>query len=329
MIPYIQVPDIDLKVLTLHPFGILVATGVLVGTGITTRRAKKLGYDLTRLNSFVTWMLVAGFIGGHVFDELFYHFDELVRNPVSILLLWTGLSSFGGFLGALIGIILWKYFEWRMPFFRVRKIRQPLLPFADLILSVFPIGWMFGRAGCSVVHDHPGAPAPPGTLLAVTFPLPGEHVEKLSDAVKTKIGFITLVHGSYTRFDMGLLELMFTIILVVCFVATWRRRVPVGTYMIVTALSYAPVRFAMDFLRAPETEGGDPRIDIVGSLLRLVHLRTKDAPSSVALTPAQWMCVALFTFGLVMLFRVWKSHGRGEDPAKAVLAPPEPATSEA
>src|SRR5205823_12801881 len=115
------------------------------------------------------------FLGGHMLDQVFYHWPEFVKRPWSIFILWEGLSSFGGFVGALIGIVLWKYFEaqplMRLPVGTVSKYKKrdmpiPILPFADLILSVFPVAWVFGRAGCSVVHDHPGAKAPIGTLLA-------------------------------------------------------------------------------------------------------------------------------------------------------------------
>src|SRR5207253_889252 len=81
---------------------------VLVGTWIAGKRAKRLGYDDALFNSFVTWMLVGGFLGGHVLDELFYHWDEFLKRPYSLLLPWEGLSSFGGFIGPLGGILLWK-----------------------------------------------------------------------------------------------------------------------------------------------------------------------------------------------------------------------------
>ena len=42
MIPYIHVPDLHVGPLPLHPFGILVATGVLIGTALATRRARLL-----------------------------------------------------------------------------------------------------------------------------------------------------------------------------------------------------------------------------------------------------------------------------------------------
>ena len=111
MIPYIHVYDLHLGPLTLHPFGILVALGVVLGTTLAKRRAQRLGLDENTLMSFVTWMLVGGFIGGHVLDEIFYHPQEIVEQPWSLLYLWAGLSSFGGFIGALLGVVLWKFYR--------------------------------------------------------------------------------------------------------------------------------------------------------------------------------------------------------------------------
>ncbi len=299
MIPYIHVPDLHIGPVPLHPFGILVATGVLVGTTVTTRRARSLGYDLIKLNSFVTWMLVAGFVLSHVLDSLFYHWEDVVKRPWSLLMPWEGLSSFGGFVGALIGIVLWRYLVIDENRLRVRARPQPILPFADLVLSVFPLGWVFGRSGCATVHDHPGARTTADTLLAVAYPLrPG-------DGVVTKVGFIEFIHGHDPRFDLGFLELLFTIVLAACFALTWRRRLPIGTYVIVAAVAYAPVRFAMDFLRIPQNEGGDTRY--------------------AGLTPAQFGCIGLFVYGLAMIGYVRRLRARGVDLEESVKAPtPEP-----
>jgi phosphatidylglycerol:prolipoprotein diacylglycerol transferase len=302
MIPYIHVPDFHIGPLPLHPFGILVATGVLLGSSMAARRARFLGYDLIKLNSFVTWMLVSGFLLSHVLDQLFYHWDDVVSRPWSLAMPWEGLSSFGGFIGAFVGIVLWKYFVldgWRP---RRRDRPHPILPFADLVLSAFPLGWMFGRAGCSTVHDHPGARAA-DTLLAVAYPCAAPFCRVPSDeSIITRVGFIQIVHGHYPRFDLGLLELMFTVIVAACFALTWRRRLPVGTYVVASALAYAPVRFAMDFLRIPQSEGGDTRY--------------------ANLTPAQWSCIALFGFGLYMIAYIRRLRARGIDLVASVRAPP-------
>jgi phosphatidylglycerol:prolipoprotein diacylglycerol transferase len=295
MVPYIHVPDLHIGPLPLHPFGILVATGVLVGTSITARRAKKLGYDVLQLNSFVTWMLVSAFVFSHILDSIFYHWDEVVRRPWSVIMLWEGLSSFGGFVGGLIGILLWKYFVIDDTWPHRRRHPAPILPFIDLVLSVFPIGWMFGRAGCSTVHDHPGARATADTFLAVAYPRhPG-------DGVVTKFGFIEFIHGHDPRFDLGFLELIFTIILAASFALTWRKRLPIGTYAIVSGLAYAPVRFAMDFLRIPASEGGDTRYG--------------------ELTPAQWSCMVLFLSVVIMIFYVRRLQARGVDLSRSLRDP--------
>jgi phosphatidylglycerol:prolipoprotein diacylglycerol transferase len=300
MIPYIYVPDLKLGPLTLHPFGLLVATGVIIGTWLANKRAKQRRLDIDKLNSFITWMLVAGFLGGHMLDQIFYHPQEVVRRPWSIFLLWEGLSSFGGFIGALIGVILWKYFEavpvLRTPLFTLSKFKRraepmPIMPFCDLILSVFPVAWIFGRSGCSVVHDHQGMKAPAGHLLAVAFgpPDPARTVR-----LGTENWAIELRHGSSPHFDLGLLEMMFTVVLATLLALTWRRKLTTGTYIAVVALAYAPVRFAMDFLRIRGVESADPRYG--------------------ALTPAQWACIALFVLGLVMVRKVMQLRKSGVDP---------------
>jgi phosphatidylglycerol:prolipoprotein diacylglycerol transferase len=303
MIPYIHIPDLHIGPVPLHPFGILVATGVLVGTSLATWRARKLGYDLAALNSFITWMLVTGFVLSHVLDYLFYHWKEVVERPWSLLMVWEGLSSFGGFIGAVVGVLLWKYLDVEKSPFRWRKEPYPILPFADLVFSVFPVAWMFGRMGCASVHDHPGARATAGALLAVAYPKwPGE-------GTVTHVGFIEFIVGHDPRYDLGLLELLFTIMLASALALTWRRKLTIGTYAAVVSLSYAPVRFAMDFLRVPESAGGDTRYG--------------------GLTPAQWCCFALFLYGAAMVWYVRQNRIRGVDLAALVRVPPAPVEEKA
>jgi phosphatidylglycerol:prolipoprotein diacylglycerol transferase len=43
MIDYIQVHDLQLGPLTIHPFGLLVATGVVIGVELAKHRGRALG----------------------------------------------------------------------------------------------------------------------------------------------------------------------------------------------------------------------------------------------------------------------------------------------
>jgi phosphatidylglycerol:prolipoprotein diacylglycerol transferase len=269
VLPYINLPDLHLGPIPVHWFGILVAIGVLIGIWLARRRAPFMGIDPDQLESFINWMLLCGFVLSHVLDTIFYHPDELVARPWSIFMIWEGLSSFGGLFGAAIGIFLWK---------RFRGKGAPIMPYADLILSVYPVAWIFGRMGCAVVHDHKGMAAAAPSLLTVAFP-DGPH------------------------YDLGMLEMLYTIFIAAVCASLWRKKLPTGTYVGLTCVLYAPVRFMLDFLRVSEGPTGDPRY--------------------FGLTPGQWACVGVFIFGLYVLIRAL----RGGFPAPEPIAAPAPVSS--
>lgn len=278
MLPYVTVPTLNLGPLKLQPFGVLVVTGIIIGTALARWRAPRYGIARDTLDSFVMWMLGGAFVGAHMLDAIFYHPDELAARPWSIFFLWEGLSSFGGFIGCLAGGLIWKY---------VRGGGKSILVIADLIMSVFPVAWIFGRAGCSIVHDHPGAVTSPSHWLAVPYP----DVAPMA------------------RWDMGVLECAFAIVLSVLIAPTWfrKQRLPVGSYLAAVPLAYAPVRFLMDFLRETDAHGGDVRW--------------------FGLTFAQWCAVALFGFGVTMLVRVLRGGGRDLESPPPAEEPPAPPPS--
>ena len=82
------------------------------------------------------------------------------------------------------------------------------------------------------------------------------------------------------------------------------------------SLAYAPVRFAMDFLRITVEE--DPH-----------NADLRYGFGVIQLTPAQWEAAALFVFGIVMAFYVRSLTKRGIDPMDDVMAPPEQAPNDA
>jgi phosphatidylglycerol:prolipoprotein diacylglycerol transferase len=266
LIPYITLPELTLVgPLSIKPFGLLVATGVVLASRLTVSRAKRIGLDERVMTSFITWVVGIGLIGGHVLDVLFYYPERLSEDPWVLLKLWDGLSSFGGFTGAVIGMLCWR-----------AKYKSPVLPYADNVMALLPLGWAFGRAGCSIAHDHPGVRSE--AWFAVQFPDGG-------------------------RYDLGLLELVFTVLVAVAFLWLGRRPRPWGFFSALGCLSYAPVRFALDFLREHEAVPGDVR----GAI----------DPRYGQLTPAQWACFLLLGLGVVLLVRILRDidGGRGFEPA--------------
>lgn len=217
--------------LSIQPFGVLVATGVLLGAWIAGRFARRNGLDPVATGDLVTYAVVTGFVLGYLLNGLFYERDtvrEILQDPSLFFSTWLGLSSYGGFFGGILGCFIWRY-----------RTKMPLLPYANAVCFALPFGWFFGRMGCFVVHDHPG---------------------KVTDFVLAVADYRFGTPPYEPRHDLGLYELIYSALIIALFV--WlehRRRRPVGFYCALLPLLYAPVRFFLDFLRAAPLEGGDVR----------------------------------------------------------------------
>src|SRR5450432_3541800 len=107
MIPYIEIPPIHLGPLTLHAFGILVASALLIGARAAIGfGVKDRGLDRALMADLVAWIAIGGMVGGHMLQIIFYRPKLLLTEPWMLFALWNGLSSFGGFIGATAGFWL-------------------------------------------------------------------------------------------------------------------------------------------------------------------------------------------------------------------------------
>jgi phosphatidylglycerol:prolipoprotein diacylglycerol transferase len=291
LIPYVQIPELTLLPahlfggfpparVALKPFGTLVALGLYAGTLCALRVARRRGVNERVMVSFLTWIVCSSFFFGHVLDTLSYYPAEALKDPLSLLRLWEGLSSFGGFTGCILGGLAWRLWH-----------KTPILAYADVVASCFPVSWTFGRLGCSIAHDHPGLHS--DAWFAVRYPDGG-------------------------RIDLGLLELLITIPLMLVFFRLLRKPRPWGFFAGIMCTYYAPLRFLLDFLR--ERAG----VHVENALVAGGDARY------LGLTPAQWGCVPLFVLGVALLRRA--RHSGTEPPpvparflrvAKSASATPE------
>lgn len=216
--------------LEVHPFGVMVALAVLVGAQVATHRAKREDIHPRVMGEMVGFMFIAAFVLGHMLDAVFYHWEVVQARPVFVFELWNGLSSFGGFVGAFVGGVVWSLYR-----------RMPLLPFADVCAYSFPFGWLFGRLGCSIAHDHPGR--------VTDFFLAVQDYEIRGMSPPWQV-----------RHDLGIYEAMWCAAMIPLFWWLGRKERPRGFFMAILPLLYAPVRFGLDFLRATDVPGADPRL---------------------------------------------------------------------
>jgi phosphatidylglycerol:prolipoprotein diacylglycerol transferase len=245
MIPWFDIQIPSLGPITIHAFGVLVATGILVGAKLTHRRGRELGLKDEPVASMITTVLVCGFAFAHLFDVFAYQTQGPHPTFWQIINPFEGLSSYGGFMGALGGLFYWT-----------RRNRQPVMPYADSLAFGLAPGWLFGRLGCFTAHDHPGAFT--NFFLAVRYPDGPRH-------------------------DLGLDEAIWALLVTGVFLLLGKKKRPLGLYVAILTTAYAPVRFALDFLRATDTAGADPRY--------------------AGLTPAQWLSALVLFVGVGLI--VW------------------------
>ncbi len=181
----------------------------------------KTGVDPRPIHDIGLLSLVFGFIGAHLMHVLAYQPEIFFERPWEILAVWSGISSYGGFMGA--GLAIWIYF-------RMKKL--PFLLYAEVTLFGFLPGWVMGRLGCFTAHDHPGQLS--NFFLAVKFPGGARH-------------------------DLGFYEALLTAILSLLVFFWGRKELVRGTILFRSLLVYGLVRFGLDFLRATDLAAADAR----------------------------------------------------------------------
>jgi phosphatidylglycerol---prolipoprotein diacylglyceryl transferase len=243
MIPYFNGHLFDIAGVPIHMFGVLVAIGIIVGDRIVVAQGKRRGLDPQDAKFLNARIVIWGFVVAHLVSVLFYYPERIKENPLVLINPFAGLSSFGGFLGAFLAFLHYT-----------KKTGVSRRDYADSVALGLSVGWIFGRTGCFTAHDHPGRRT--DFFLSVRYPEGARH-------------------------DLGLDELLFTIVLTAILFLYNRKPRPPGRVIGLAAVLYAPARFALDFLRATDVTRPDQRY--------------------AGLTPAQWACLATAALGVYLM----------------------------
>lgn len=280
MIPYFEQPCAHIGPLRLCAFGFIVAASVLAGLELGRRRFRHLGLDAGVGESLAWYAIVGGFLGAHLFSIIFYFPEKLADDPLLLLRVWEDISSFGGIIGGFLGILL--FFRRKLP----NADASTRLAYLDVAAFVFPVSLMIGRIACTFAHDHPGTitrfplaisleRADARAYIAAVYENAGRVAELPPPDVLSTMGF----------HDLGWYEFLYLAAVVVPLTLWWggTSRRP-GFFLGAFALLYAPVRFALDFLRVSDAR-------------------------YVGLTPAQFAALAIL-FAAVLQLRRWSRGAR-------------------
>ncbi len=214
MIPYFQITTIHLGPIPIQVWGLMVAIGILAGTWVAAKMAKRRGQDEKLIWDLSFWSIVGAFIFARLF-HIFYEPNLYVQFPFEIFKIWQGgFSMMGGLFGAaLFGVIY------------LRRKKVDVFAHVDTAMFGLPLGIGIGRIGCFLIHDHPGTLT--NFLLGVNYP----------DGIRHD-------HGLYLSINGFVLFLLFL----------WlaRKNARTGTYVMMYLVWDGTTRFFLDFLRATD-----------------------------------------------------------------------------
>lgn len=233
MLPYWYFPQFNIGPVPINTWGFVVSFGFAAAILVAYRRARRMGLDGNKILDLAFWVIVASIIGarfGHVFFYEWNYFSAHLREIVRID--QGGLSSFGGFVGALFAFLLYgrrKGLSFGIP----KDSPSSIWRYADILMFVWPLGHGLGRIGCFLTHMHPGR------LSTVPW------------AVQYPDG---------ARLDMGLIEsiilLFYWLIILLILDRRWHFN---GIYVVAGMIFYGALRFVLDFFRAADIPMSDAR----------------------------------------------------------------------
>ena len=260
----------------INTYGVFLALAFLCAILITVKLAARDGLPREKIYDLCLWMLLCSLIGSKLL--MLFTEPEYRDHPLQLISL-DFLRSGGVFYGGLIGAILSGYFL-------MRRYQLPWWKTADACAPGIAIGNFFGRQGCFAAGCCWGKPT--------TLPW-GVKFTELGHEI-TGVPLDVRLHPTqlYESFAM----------LLVFFFLLWlhKYRRFNGQVILLYALLYSVIRFAIEFLR------DDPRGDLFG-LTTLTGLST-----------SQLISLIVGAGALVLLVLRWRKAA-GITKAHGVAAP--------
>ncbi len=153
--------------ITIYTYGVLVATGVLVGLWVARRQARHAGLDPERVWNLGIYMVLAALVTAKLWLVVLYwsYYVEHPRELFALSTLQSGGVFYGGFLGAVAVLLLYC---WRQ--------RLPVLAVGDVFAPALALGHGIGRLGCFAAGCCWGKPASLPWAVTFTNPLAAQLV---------------------------------------------------------------------------------------------------------------------------------------------------------
>ncbi|SEP99537.1 phosphatidylglycerol:prolipoprotein diacylglycerol transferase [Solimonas aquatica] len=229
--PNIDPVAIKLGPLAIHWYGLMYLLGFWGAWRMALRRARlaHVGWSRERISDLLFYVVMGVILGGRLGYVLFYAYDNSghwlpLDDPMMVLRVWQGGMSFhGGLIGVLLAMGLFAYLQ-KLKYFEV----------ADFAAVLVPIGLFTGRIGNFINGELWGKPTelPWGMVFETAPDLLPRHPSMLYEALLEGLVMFAVLWwvGGKPR-PRGLLSALFLLL-------------------------YGTFRFAVEFVRVPDTQLG-------------------------------------------------------------------------
>ncbi|MEI8134727.1 MAG: prolipoprotein diacylglyceryl transferase [bacterium] len=274
--------------LSLYSFGLMMALAFLTALNFFGKEVNRRGWD----EKHVTWITMIALIGGVAGSKLFSIFEdwtEFINKPMATLFSPSGLTFYGGFILASLGIFMYLKIH-KLSFFK----------FADIIAPTVFIAYGIGRIGCQLAGDgdygiptklpwgayyYKGTAKPTYVMEDYFKRFPEERALWKYDSLRVIRGGVDAMNQSYNKFDEETpchpTPIYETLAAFVAFFFLWRKRISfekqIGKLFGLTIIFMGIERLLVEFLRIN--------------------------PLYLSLSMAQWISIGLIAFGSALFFR--------------------------
>jgi phosphatidylglycerol:prolipoprotein diacylglycerol transferase len=165
-------------------------------------KAGRSPFALNSISDLMTYIVAGVLIGGRLGYFFLYQTSTLRTDPFAVIRVWEGgMASHGGFIGVLIAMWWWA-----------RKRQVPFFQVSDLIVTVTPVGLLFGRIANFINGELYGKEttvpwavifpqsAAPGTPLALIMP---RHPSQLYEAALEGALLLAFMQWRFWRTDVA------------------------------------------------------------------------------------------------------------------------------
>lgn len=282
MLTYPEIDPVALSLgpLKIHWYGIMYLLGFAGFWVLGRYRAARPGSGWTAqmVDDVLFYGVIGVIAGGRLGYMLFYGYDQILSDPLSLLKVWEGGMSFhGGLIGVLIAMALYAR-RHALGFFQV----------TDFIAPMIPVGLLTGRVGNFINGELWGH----ATDLPWGVRLPCERFSEYCSGAPAGSQWSAVLHPS--QLYEAALEGLVLFLILWAFSARPRPTMAVSGLFL---LGYSVFRFAVEFVRQPDAHIGFLAFDWF--------------------TMGQFLSLPMLVAGVVLLTLAYRRQGSGHHAANA------------